>query len=296
MAIIKRRNQHVRGNIVFMPIDEISPNPAQPRKRFDLTKLKELAASIDEHGVLQPLTVRIRNDGYKLGYELISGERRLRASSMAGLSEVPCIILDVNMEESTLIALVENLQRSDLDVIEEAEGIAQLIRMFGMKQEEAARRLGKSQSSIANKLRLLKLPSDVLERIRDEGLGERHGRALLRLMTAEAQRAALDYIVEQRLNVAATESFVEYLMNAPDEEPSEFLELSADCELSISTEPSERKQKTKLILKDVRVFLNSLSRGLTVMKQGGIDVAMDQTETETDLILTINIPKNSHPN
>lgn len=327
MAIMKKHRQQVRGSIVFLPIEEIQPNPAQPRKHFHRDGLEELAASINEHGVLQPLTVRMRNGTY----ELIAGERRLRASKMAGLQDVPCILLNVNTEESSLIALVENLQRKDLDVIEEAEGIAQLIRMFGMSQEDAAKRLGKSQSSIANKLRLLRLPSDVLQKMREEQLSERHGRALLRLRTAEAQRAALDYIIDQNLNVAATESFVEYLMHAPVTEtpihasqtpaseppfihssqspvtaentpvppsiytPSETPAYTPTTEDTFLVDAAkERSGKMLFVLKDVKIFLNSLARGLAVMKQGGIDVAVDQRETKTDLVLTINIPKTNH--
>ena len=127
--------------------------------------------------MLNPLTVRLR-DGR---YELVAGERRLRAARLAGLCDVPCILLDVSLEDASLIALVENLQRRDLDFIEEANGLSQLIKLFGMSQEEAARRIGKSQSAVANKLRLLKLPDDVLRSLRDNGLTERHGRALLRL-------------------------------------------------------------------------------------------------------------------
>jgi ParB family chromosome partitioning protein len=277
MAVLKKRGALARGSIVYLPVDEIGPNPAQPRRNFHLEGLSELAESIRQHGIINPLTVRLRGDRY----ELIAGERRLRAAKLAGLREVPCIVMDVNMEESSLLALVENLQRRDLDFIEEAEGISMLIRIYGMSQEEVARRLGKSQSAVANKLRLLKLPSDVLEKLRDAGLGERHGRALLRLSGAEQQRAALNYIIEHGLNVAATESYVDSLLAGPEPEPgTEALE--------------ERKsggQKTMFVLKDVRVFLNTLFHGLNLMRQGGIDAQIDKKETENELILTISIPK-----
>lgn len=160
---------------------------------------------------MNPLSVRIRGSRY----ELVAGERRLRAAKLAGLREVPCILLDVNMEDASLIALVENLQRRDLDFIEEANGINQLIRMFGMSQEEAARRIGKSQSAVANKLRLLKLPQDVLEGLRENGLSERHGRALLRLPSPPEQREALMYIVDNGLTVAATDAYVDALLARP---------------------------------------------------------------------------------
>ena len=172
MQAIRNRPALRRGGIVYLSTDDIYPNPVQPRKLFDDESLEELSRSIRDYGILNPLSVRIRGSRY----ELVAGERRLRAAKLAGLREVPCILLDVNMEDASLIALVENLQRRDLDFIEEANGINQLIRMFGMSQEEAARRIGKSQSAVANKLRLLKLPQDVLEGLRENGLSERHGR------------------------------------------------------------------------------------------------------------------------
>ena len=175
MSIAAKRcfAQHVS----YVPVEEIVPGPLQPRQRISLEGLEELRDSIAQHGVLQPLTVRQKGERF----ELIAGERRLRAARMAGLQEVPCIVMDVDMEDSGVIALIENIQRRDLDFIEEAEGIRQLVRLFGLSQEQVARRLGKSQSAVANKLRLLRLPRDVLERLRDVGMGERHARALLRL-------------------------------------------------------------------------------------------------------------------
>ena len=197
-----------RGNIIWLPAEDIAPNPVQPRKLFDEKALEELSQSIRSYGILNPLTVRCRGGKY----ELVAGERRLRAAKLAGLQEVPCILLDVNMEDASLIALIENLQRRDLDFIEEAVGLSRLIGMFGMSQEEAARRIGKSQSAVANKLRLLKLPRDVLEKLRSYGLSERHGRALLRLTDPNAQRMALEYIAANQLTVAATEEYIEALL------------------------------------------------------------------------------------
>ena len=176
-----------RGGIVYLAVDAIAPSAVQPRQNFPPAQLEELSRSIAEYGVLSPLTVRTRPGGY----ELVAGERRLRAARMAGLSEVPCIVMELDLEEASFIALVENLQRNDLDFLEESRGIAQLIRLFGLSQEECARRLGKSQSAVANKLRLLRLPEDVLNAMRNAGLTERHGRALLRLETPDEQRAAL---------------------------------------------------------------------------------------------------------
>ena len=271
MQALRTRPGVRRGNIVWLPTEDIAPNPVQPRKLFDEKSLEELSQSMKSYGILNPLTVRCRGGKY----ELVAGERRLRAAKLAGLEEVPCILLDVNMEDASLIALIENLQRRDLDFIEEAVGLSRLIRMFGMSQEEAAQRIGKSQSAVANKLRLLKLPRDVLENLRSYGLSERHGRALLRLTEPDAQRMALEYIAANSLTVAATEEYIEALLVAPES----------------SEAPEKTEPKRTLILKDVRVFLNSLNRSLDLMKQGGIDAGVKREETEESLILTISIPK-----
>ena len=270
MQALRTRPAVRRGNIVWLPTAEITPNPVQPRKQFNAEALEELSRSIKNYGILNPLTVRCRGKSY----ELVAGERRLRAAKLAGLSEVPCILLDVNMEDASLIALIENLQRRDLDFIEEAMGLSQLIRMFGLSQDEAARRIGKSQSAVANKLRLLKLPKDVLESLRDNGLSERHGRALLRLPEANEQRMALAYMIENSLTVAASEEYIEALLREPEPSPEE-----------------KREPRKTMVLKDVRIFLNSLNRSLDLMKQGGIAAGMEREETEDSLILTISIPK-----
>ncbi len=267
MQATKTRPAPPRSGILYLRTDEIQPNPVQPRTVFDDDSLSELSESIRSYGILHPLTVRRRAGRY----ELVAGERRLRAAKLAGLREVPCVLMDVNMEDAGLIALVENLQRRDLDFWEEANGIRQLIRMFGMSQEEAARRLGKSQSAVANKLRLLKLPEDVLETLRAEGLSERHGRALLRLGDAEAQRRALGRIVEKGMSVAAAESYIESLLA---QEPRE-----------------EGGSRRTFVMKDLRLFLNSVTRSLELMKQGGVAADMEKRETDEALILTISIPK-----
>lgn len=273
MQVLKRSGRIERSSITYLPVDAIYPSTVQPRKRFEQEALAELSESIAQYGVLNPLTVRRRGTSY----ELIAGERRLRAATLAGLREVPCIVVDANMEDASLIALVENLQRRDLDFVEEAEGIAQLISLFGMSQEEAARRLGKSQPSIANKLRLLRLPKDVLDTLRDDNLTERHGRALLRLPGEGAQRAALHEMVAQRMNVSAAEAYVEELLAAPP--------------VVETSEELQSRRRTMFVLKDVRVFLNTLAHGLDMMKQGGIDADLQKHETDTELVLTISIPK-----
>ena len=180
------------GRVVFLPIRAIRPNPMQPRRVFRPEALDELAESIRAHGVLQPLSVR-RTAG---GYELIAGERRLRAAAQAGLTEVPCILLQMDDQESGIAALVENLQRQDLDFVEEAMGIAALMRAQNLSQEQTARLLGKSQSSVANKLRLLRHGEKILDAIREAGLTERHARALLKLTGEAEKQEAIGYIAK----------------------------------------------------------------------------------------------------
>ena len=284
MPIMKKRGRTAAGSLMNISVDMIKSSPVQPRKYFSREGIDELAGSITRYGVLQPLTVRQRGGLY----ELVAGERRLRAAKQAGLSEVPCIVVKVNMEESGIIALVENLQRRDLDFIEEAEGIAQLIRLFGMSQEEAAKRLGKSQSAIANKLRILRLPEDVIENLRRAQLSERHGRALLRLPDAELQRMALEYIISEALNVAATEAYIERVLIEPEEKED------VAPEPEPVQEPYQEKiskRKTLFVLKDVRLFVNSITRSLDVMKRGGIEADMEKEETDAELIFKISIPK-----
>ena len=272
MQAIRSRPAAIRrGSIIYLSTEELNPNPAQPRTLFDDESLRELSQSIETYGILNPLTVRLRNDQY----ELVAGERRLRAAKLAGLVDVPCIVLDVNMEDASLIALIENLQRRDLDFIEEANGICQLIKLFGLSQEEIARKIGKSQSAVANKLRLLKLPQDILESLRDNGLTERHGRALLRLPDAGTQREVLNRIIENQMNVALTDSYVDSLLE----------------KLNSQQDEEKPEPKKSFIMKDVRVFMNTIMHGLDLMKQGGIAAGMKKQETENELILTISIPK-----
>ncbi|MBR0041274.1 MAG: ParB/RepB/Spo0J family partition protein [Oscillospiraceae bacterium] len=268
MQATKTRAAAARSGIIYLRTDEVQPNPVQPRTVFDEASLAELSESIRSYGILNPLTVRRRGGRY----ELVAGERRLRAARLAGLREVPCVLLDVNMEDAGLIALVENLQRKDLDFLEEANGIRQLIRMFGMSQEEAARRLGKSQSAVANKLRLFKLPEDVLETLRDRGLSERHGRALLRLPDDESRRAALEKFIERDMTVAAAEGYVDAL-------------------LAQKAPPETGEGKKSFVMRDLRLFLNSVTRSLDLMRQGGVAADLRRQETDDALILTISIPK-----
>ncbi len=255
-----------RRQVLDLPISEISPNPHQPRQKFAPEELAELAQSIAQVGVLQPLSVRRTGNGW----ELVAGERRLRAAQLAGLTHVPCLPVEADDDASALLALVENLQRKDLDVWEEATALRRLIDRHHISQEEAARRIGKSQSAVANKLRLLKLPQDVIDGLRANRLSERHARALLRLDGPERQRAALDHIVQRQLNVAQTEAYIDRLCQHRE---------------------APRRAAPVYRFRDVRLFLNTVKRSLAVMQSAGVDAHCGREETDSEITLTIHIPK-----
>lgn len=248
------------GRVMFLPARAIRPNPAQPRRLFRQEPLEELAESIRQYGILQPLSVR----RVGAGYELIAGERRLRAAQMAGLHEIPCIVMNMDDRESGMAALVENLQRQDLDFVEEAQGISDLMSHWSMSQEQAAKLLGKSQSAVANKLRLLRHSPQVLEALREGGLTERHGRALLKLPTEEGKLAAIAVIVRQGMSVARTERYVESLLD-----------------------PAEDRARRV----NVGSFLSNLDQSLARIQSSGIPAVSERRETEDRIVLTITIPK-----
>ena len=248
------------GRVVFLPVRSIRPNPAQPRRVFREEALKELSESILRHGILQPLSVR-RREG---GYELICGERRLRAAQMAGLTDVPCILMQMDDRESGMTAMVENLQRQDLDFVEEAQGISRLMGQFNMSQEQTARLLGKSQSAVANKLRLLRHSEPVLEALRQAELTERHARALLKLPDEQTKLRAIAEISRQGMSVARTESYV----------------------ASLLAQPRDKTDKA-----NVAAFLNSLTQSLARIQLSGIGAVSERRETDSQIVLTITIPK-----
>ncbi len=248
------------GRVVFLPVRSIRPNPAQPRKIFRAEALDELADSIRQHGILQPLSVRRQGNVY----ELISGERRLRAAELAGITDVPCILMNMDDKISGFAALVENLQRQDLDFIEEATGIRKLLQEHSMSQEQAARLLGKSQSAVANKLRILRHSDAVLTALRESGLTERHARALLKLRTEEDTLAAICHIVKQNMSVSQSERYIDSLL-------------------------SEKEEKTPKA--NVGTFLNALTQSLQKIQLSGIAAVSERRETESQIVLTITIPK-----
>ena len=264
---LQRKGEFLSTRVQYIPLGRIRPNPQQPRRSFDEEGLAELAASIRSCGILQPLTVRRAGEGY----ELVAGERRLRAARIAGLREVPCLVAQVGEEDSALLALMENLQRRDLDCWEEAQAIARLISRYGLSQEEAARRLGRAQPTVANKLRLLRLPEDVRALLRENGLTERHARALLRLQDPEVQRRAAGDMVRRGMNVAQAEAYVEKLLQSAQVTPP--------------------RGRSTYIIKDVRLFLNSVDRGLHLMRQAGVDAGWNRQDTDRKILLTIRIPK-----
>ena len=266
--LMKTRRKAAEPGVLSLALDEIVPNPMQPRQVFEPEALEELAESIRQYGVLCPLSVRRSENG---GYELVAGERRWRAARMAGLDRVPCLVLDADGPEAGLLALVENIQRQDLDFIEQARGIAKLMDAYGLSQEECARRLGKSQPAVANKLRLLKLPPDILDKLRAADLTERHGRALLRLPDDDLRRQALDHIIDRRLTVPAADSYIDALLQRLDKPPAQ--------------------PRTRLVLKDVRIFLNTLQKSVDIMRQGGMDVGLRREQNDKEMVVTIRIKR-----
>ena len=260
MQCQKLRTYMETGRVVFLPPRSIRPNPAQPRKVFQQQALEELTESIRQHGILQPLSVR----RVGAGYELIAGERRLRAGILAGLTEIPCIVMNMDEQESGMAALVENLQRQDLDFIEEARGISLLMDRFSMSQEQVARLLGKSQSGVANKLRLLRHSGQVLQAIRNADLTERHARALLKLPTESQKLQAVAVMQRQNMNVVRAEQYIEQLLAGNREKGGQV---------------------------NVGAFLKNVSQTLTKIQLSGIPAVSERRETDSQIVLTITIPK-----
>lgn len=264
--------EKVINKVVSLPVDKIVPNPAQPRQNFAEEDLRELADSIRENGVLQPITVRRGADG---GYELISGERRLRASKMAGRAEIPAILVDSSSRQSAIYAILENIQRRDLDIFEEAKALQMLIHEWGVTQEEAARKLGRAQSTIANKLRLLSLGEEERRFILEHNLSERHARALLTVPDSGERMEILRKAVEQRMNVAQLEQHIQRRAAAP---------------APVKEEPKRRV----LIVKDVRIFLNTINKAIDTMKNAGIPAVAERHEESGCIEYRVRIPIQNH--
>lgn len=258
--------------IQTVAIETIVPNPFQPRKIFNDEALQELSNSILEYGIIQPLLVR-RTDA---GFELIAGERRLRASKLAGLTEVPVIIRELDDKEMAELAMIENLQREDLHFLEEALGYQTLLYSFGLTQDELARRLGKSQSTIANKLRLLKLPGDVQTILVDDNLTERHARSLLKIEDPKMQLEILNSVREKGMNVRETENYIEEVLE------------------DISREMAKKnapKQNVVKIIRDARIFINTINKVVSDIKKSGLNVTVKQDQDDDYVTINLRIPK-----
>lgn len=255
-----------QGKIWMIPIVDIQPNPDQPRREFSYEKLLELAQSITENGLLQPISICfVRNKPV-----LVAGERRLRAAKMAGMKEIPCIEVSASGAQSALLSLIENIQRQDMNCFEEANGIRRLIDIYGLTQDEAAFRLGCSQPTIANKLRLLRLTDEEQHRICEAELTERHARALLRLGNEASRQKVLDRVITYKLNVAQTEKLVEE---------------------QLAGKPAKRKLTP--LVKDVRIFINTVNHAVETMRKSGIDAQAVKDETDEYIEYTVRIAKSS---
>ena len=244
---------------------DIVKNPYQPRVEFNQEEIEELAASIKNYGVIQPIMVRSRGEKY----ELIVGERRLRACRKLGFKKVPAIVKDINAREMAEIALVENLQRKDLNYLEEARAYQKLMKEFSLTQQELAKKIGKGQSTIANKLRLLYLPEEITKLIKPEIISERHARALLKLKTKDEQLRVVHKILKKKLTVKETEKLIEQILKG-----------------------KTKKRKLITVYKDLRIFTNTLKNTVAEMRKAGLAVELEETEKEGFLEYTIRLPKN----
>ncbi len=274
------KTDHLQNNtdvqVLQVPLSKIVPNPYQPRKEFESEALSELADSIRQYGVLQPLLVA---PGKGDTYILIAGERRLRASTMAGLGTVPVIVSEYTSQQIAEIALIENLQRKDLHYLEEAEGYEKLVNTFHLTQESMAIRVGKKQSTIANKLRLLRLPSSVRKKLHDSDLTERHARVLLKLENEELQKAVLQKVLKGHFNVRQTEALVEKTLKEAGK--------------------LNQKKPRFVIVNDVRIYLNSIKEIMETVKTSGIPSSMEQEMDGDDVVVTLrikNVKKRKDPN
>ncbi|MBQ1435249.1 MAG: ParB/RepB/Spo0J family partition protein [Clostridia bacterium] len=271
LKITKTVQKEAKKRIREINVDMIRPNPDQPRRNFDKKALMELARSIRMHGVLQPLCVRRISPVH---YELIAGERRLLAARLAQLERVPCIVRETDGEESAVLALVENIQRSDLSFFEEAQAIDKLMKRYRLTQEQAAARIGRKQSTVANKLRLLRLPPEVRDKIAEHGLSERHARALLRLPDESAQLTVLAAVLERGLGAEQTEALIEQ---------------------RLSSAPGERgkrpKKKPVGLYRDARIFVNTINGALDAIERSGMLISSEKSEDDDMIEYVIRMKK-----
>ncbi|MDQ0351536.1 ParB family chromosome partitioning protein [Alkalibacillus filiformis] len=267
------QQSNIQANeVVEIEVSKIQPNQYQPRTIFDEEKISELAQTIHTHGMIQPIVVRKLEDDES--YELIAGERRWRAVTSLEWETIPAIVKNMTDTETASVALIENLQREELTVVEEAIAYDQLLHTHGLTQEALAQRLGKSQSTIANKLRLLKLPSVVQQSLLNKQITERHARALIALKDETLQETVLSQIIEEQLNVKQTEERVQQVLNPEEKE-----------------EKKTRKPKIQGVNKDVRIALNTIRQSLNMVQDTGMDVETEEEEVDDYYQITIKIPK-----
>lgn len=269
--MIKSSKNKATNQIQFIPHDLIKPNPQQPRVRFDYNELEGLACSIRANGLLQPINVRILENGE---FELISGERRLRAARMIGLTKIPCIVMNASDQQSALFSIIENVQRENLDFFEEAVAIERLMTEYGLSQDEIAEKLGKAPSTLSNKLRLLRLPEEIRDKISYAGLSERHARALLTLPDNNTRKRVLDIVIERHLTVAETERLIQDVHRR---------------------RKGPRKPQTKAY-KDMRIFLNTLNHAVDIIRKAGIEADTAKSETDEYFEYVIRISKPEEAN
>lgn len=261
------KSKESKGKFTEIPTEMISPNPHQPRKTFSSDSIAELSDSIKQYGLIQPITVR---KGSVSKYELIAGERRLRACKLAGIRYIPAIVIEATNYESAAIAMIENLQRENLDFFDEAEGYSNLICDFNITQEELAAKIGKTQATIANKIRILRLSPQTKKLIKDNGLTERHARAMLRLPDDEIRLKALKHIIERKMNVTQTEEYIEYLL---------------------LPKKSKSPGKTVRVFKDIRIFANTIKQAIDIMNKSGVRAYSEKDENDEYIEYRVRIPK-----
>lgn len=254
------------NKVIEVEVERIIPNPHQPRTEFQAEEISKLADSISQNGILQPLTVRKKGDKF----ELIAGERRLRAAKTCGLRVVPCIVKDISEKNSAILALVENIQRQDLSFFDEAYAIEKLITYYGMTQEDAAMKLGRAQSTIANKLRLLRLTSTERELIMQYGLTERHARSLLRLSSPEERLQIIEKVIRNNLNVERTEKLI-------------------DDYISGKTERESLRRRSK-VFQNVKMFVNTINKAVETMQAAGISADSRKIQGESYIEYRVRIP------
>ena len=261
----------LENKIYNLPVEKVLPNPFQPRRHFESMALVDLATSIKQYGLMQPISVRLVDKGY----ELIAGERRLRATKLANISTIPAVIVDITDAESAILAMVENLQRQNLNYIEEAEGFYFLISKHSLTQDDLARKLGKNQSTIANKLRLLKLPAKVKKMLIERGLSERHARALLKILKerepAQAEKLIVEIverISEHGLTVQKTEEYIDKVLNFQEKKTA-------------------AKRNVKTYIRDIRIFTNTIKQAVDIMQDSGVNATYDVEESKDGCVITV---------